>query len=111
MTASEEAMENEQEKGHVLEEFKEIQEVKSLIGSLENSYNDQIARETSCERFTCMYLLMFADDSSCLMFVFIFSSGLFTTVLKKKKKNRSFNIYNVFENKNYFIYRERSYLN
>ncbi|XP_048760810.2 tubulin-specific chaperone D-like [Ostrea edulis] len=52
MTASEEAMENEQEKGHVLEEFKEIQEVKSLIGSLENSYNDQIARETSCERFT-----------------------------------------------------------
>lgn len=49
------AMEEEQEygKGHVLEEFKDLQEVKSLIASLENTYNDQVAREASCERFTC----------------------------------------------------------
>jgi hypothetical protein len=60
MTASIDAMENDPEvgcgKGHVLEEFKEIQEVKGLIESLENSYNDQIARETSCERFTCRWM-------------------------------------------------------
>lgn len=55
MTASMDAMEEEQEygKGHVLEEFKDLQEVKSLIASLENTYNDQVAREASCERFTC----------------------------------------------------------
>lgn len=52
MTASMDAMEEEQ-KGHVLEEFKDLQEVKSLIASLENTYNDQVAREASCERFTC----------------------------------------------------------
>lgn len=51
MTASMDAMEEEQ-KGHVLEEFKDLQEVKSLIASLENTYNDQVAREASCERFT-----------------------------------------------------------
>lgn len=110
MTASEEAMENEQEKGHVLEEFKEIQEVKSLIGSLENSYNDQIARETSCERFTCMYLLMFADDSSCLMFVFIFSSGLFTTVFKKKKKKIDPSIFIMFLKIKITLYIEKGHI-
>lgn len=53
MTASMDAMEEEQGKGHVLEEFKDLQEVKSLIASLKNTYNDQVAREASCERFTC----------------------------------------------------------
>ena len=55
MTASMDAMDDEQEvgKGHVLEEFKEIQELRSLIASVGNTYNDQVAREASCERFTC----------------------------------------------------------
>ncbi|OWF45618.1 tubulin-specific chaperone D-like [Mizuhopecten yessoensis] len=39
-------------KGHVLEEFKEIEEFKGLIAGLKNIYNDQIALEVSCERFT-----------------------------------------------------------
>nr|XP_022315849.1 tubulin-specific chaperone D-like [Crassostrea virginica] len=54
MTASMDAMDDDQEvgKGHVLEEFKEIQELRSLIASVENTYNDQVAREASCERFT-----------------------------------------------------------
>lgn len=49
------AMDDDQEvgKGHVLEEFKEVQELRSLIASVENTYNDQVAREASCERFTC----------------------------------------------------------
>ncbi|KAL5018127.1 hypothetical protein ScPMuIL_003849 [Solemya velum] len=39
-------------KGHTLEEFKEIDEVRGLINSLVNIYNDQIASEASFERFT-----------------------------------------------------------
>ncbi|XP_060071725.1 tubulin-specific chaperone D-like [Ylistrum balloti] len=39
-------------KGHVLEEFKEIEEFKGLIDGLKHVYNDQIALEVSCERFT-----------------------------------------------------------
>ncbi|XP_069124940.1 tubulin-specific chaperone D-like [Argopecten irradians] len=39
-------------KGHVLEEFKEIEEFKGLIDGLKDIYNDQIALEVSCERFT-----------------------------------------------------------
>lgn len=39
-------------KGHVLEEFKEMEEVNALIDGLKNVYNDQIAMEMSCERFT-----------------------------------------------------------
>ena len=55
--AATEAMEDESEnagcgKGHVLEEFKEIEEVRSLIDGLKDIYNDLIAREASCERFT-----------------------------------------------------------
>lgn len=49
------AMDDDQEvgKGHVLEEFKEVQELRSLIASVENTYNEQVAKEASCERFTC----------------------------------------------------------
>ncbi|KAK3089885.1 hypothetical protein FSP39_007355 [Pinctada imbricata] len=38
--------------GHVLEEFKEIKEVRGLIDNLKDIYKDLIAREASCERFT-----------------------------------------------------------
>ena len=39
--------------GHILEEFKEVEEIKGLIDSLKDIYNDQIAVETAVERFTC----------------------------------------------------------
>jgi hypothetical protein len=38
---------------HILEEFKEVEEIKGLIDSLKDIYNDQIAVETAVERFTC----------------------------------------------------------
>lgn len=38
---------------NVHEYFKEIDEVKGLISSLPDIYNDQVAYETSYERFTC----------------------------------------------------------
>ena len=39
--------------GHILEEFKEVEEIKGLIDSLKDIYNDQISVETAVERFTC----------------------------------------------------------
>lgn len=42
---------------YILEEFKEIDEVKSLISNLVNIYSEQIASETSFERFTCKWLM------------------------------------------------------
>ena len=38
---------------NVHEYFTEIDEVKGLISSLPDIYNDQVAYETSYERFTC----------------------------------------------------------
>lgn len=35
--------------------FKEIQEVRELIGSLKNVWNDLRSGEMSCERFTCEF--------------------------------------------------------
>lgn len=48
--------ENEDEalgKGRILEEFKEIDEVRGLIDNLKDIFSDQIAVETTIERFTC----------------------------------------------------------
>lgn len=42
-------------KCYILEEFKEIDVVKSLISNLVNIYNDQIASEASLDRFTCKW--------------------------------------------------------
>lgn len=40
-------------KGHILEEFKEINEIKGLIDNLKDIFKDQVAVETTVERFTC----------------------------------------------------------
>jgi hypothetical protein len=47
-----ENVEKEEPVGFCCEEFKEFDEVKGLISSLPNIYNDQIAVETAVERFT-----------------------------------------------------------
>ncbi|CAG2203358.1 TBCD [Mytilus edulis] len=39
-------------KGHILEEFKEINEIKGLIDNLKDIFKDQVAVETTVERFT-----------------------------------------------------------
>ena len=39
---------------NIHEDFREADEVKGLISSLPDVYKDQIAVETSAERFTCM---------------------------------------------------------
>lgn len=39
-------------KGHILEEFKEIDEIKGLIDNLKDIFKDQVAVETTVERFT-----------------------------------------------------------
>ena len=39
--------------GSNLDEFKHLDEVKGLISNLPDIYEDQVAVEASCERFTC----------------------------------------------------------
>lgn len=41
--------------GCALEEFKEIDDVKGLISTIPDIYNDQIAMETALERYLCKY--------------------------------------------------------
>ena len=55
MKMAADALENvdkEEPVGFCCEEFKEAEEVKGLIGTLPDIYNDQIAVETAVERFT-----------------------------------------------------------
>ena len=44
------------EQGSTLEEFKELDEVRTIIASLSNIYGDQIAVEMAIERFLCKYI-------------------------------------------------------
>ena len=55
---------------NVHEYFKEIDEVKGLIGSLPDIYNDQVAYETSYEKFTCRspILKSFVKIVTCVHF-------------------------------------------
>ena len=41
------------QKGHVLEEFKESEEIKGIISTLRSIHNDQIAVELALERCLC----------------------------------------------------------
>ncbi|KAJ8318891.1 hypothetical protein KUTeg_003982 [Tegillarca granosa] len=44
-------------KGHILDAFKEIDEIYGLIDSIKVIYKDQIAVETACERFTLLVII------------------------------------------------------
>ena len=48
----------EEEKRATHDHFKEIQEVRDLIDSLKNVWNDLRGAEMACERFTCKCVMI-----------------------------------------------------
>ena len=54
---------NKKKCANILNEFKEVDEVRSLIENLENIYADQISVETAHERYLCEFMTIFSCDS------------------------------------------------
>jgi hypothetical protein len=56
MDTNDENVTCQNERKYFLEEFKEAQEIQSIIASITTIYDNQVAVEIALERFQCKYL-------------------------------------------------------